>query len=194
MTSVASAGAERVVASCRRLGITDIVGLPDNTTAPLFQLLRHGAPPRLFTVTREGEAFAIAAGLWVGGRRPLILIQATGLLESGDALRGTLVRMRLPVVTVVTCRGYALLAKRGLDPATTGVPLEPTADLVMDPGLDAVAVLAEPTLRAWGIPNRYVRPTDDLDLALETALHDAEAGDGPVALILTGGLGGGDAF
>jgi sulfopyruvate decarboxylase TPP-binding subunit len=194
MTQPLLSGAEQLAATCRRIGVTHVVGLPDNSTAPLFNLLRDEPTPRMITVTREGEAFAIAAGLWLGGRRPLVLIQATGLLESGDALRGTLLRMRLPIVTIVTCRGYALLKKRGLDPAATGVPLEPTAKLLLDPGLDAVAVLAEPTLRTWGIPSRYVEPSNDLDQVVEAAHREAEGAGRPVALILTSGLGAGDAF
>ncbi|HAC05532.1 MAG TPA: phosphonopyruvate decarboxylase, partial [Gemmatimonadetes bacterium] len=47
--------------------ITHVVGLPDNTSAPLFDALQSHPSVRLVTVTREGEAFAIASGLWLGG-------------------------------------------------------------------------------------------------------------------------------
>ena len=37
-----------------------VVGLPDNGSAALFDLLEHNPAVSLLTVTREGEAFAIA--------------------------------------------------------------------------------------------------------------------------------------
>jgi len=64
------------------------------------------------TVTREGEAFAVASGLWLGGAHPVVLIQNTGLLESGDSLRGTAMRMGVPLLCLVTYRGYHKLPKQ----------------------------------------------------------------------------------
>ena len=55
-------------------------------------------------MTREGEAWAIAAGLQLGGKRPLVMIQNTGLFESGDALRNVLFDLRLPLVAVIGYR------------------------------------------------------------------------------------------
>ena len=89
--------------------------LPDNCTAALFHELADDPDIYLINVTREGEAFATAAGLWMGGQNPLVLIQNTGFLESGDALRGTLTRMRIPVVLLVSYRGYKSL----MNPAPT---------------------------------------------------------------------------
>lgn len=177
------------------LGITHVVGIPDNTSAPLFDLLATSGLPTLLTVTREGEAFAIASGLWVGGKRPLVLIQNTGLLESGDAIRGTMLRMRAPIVTVVTCRGYGLMRARGIDPARQGGMARDldTGDLLIDPELDAVALLAEPTLRAWGIPTRWIEPDEDLVDAIARGLLDAEERTLPVALILSTALDRGHA-
>ena len=89
--------------------ITHVIGLPDNTSAPLFDALQAHPSIRLVTVTREGEAFAIASGLWLGGKRPVVVIQNTGLLESGDALRGTAQRMGVPLLCLIGYRGHASL-------------------------------------------------------------------------------------
>lgn len=97
------------------------------------------------TVTREGEAFAVASGLWLGGAYPVVVIQNTGLLESGDSLRGTAIRMGVPLLCLVTYRGYHTLPKQG------GAPDEMTrADV------DSVAVVSEPTLDAWRVPYEVV--------------------------------------
>jgi sulfopyruvate decarboxylase TPP-binding subunit len=57
-------------------------------------------------VNREGLAFSAASGLYAGGKTPLILIQNTGLMESGDSLRGWAMQMEVPVVLMVGYRGY----------------------------------------------------------------------------------------
>lgn len=159
---------------------THAVGLPDNASATLFSLLERHPGVRLVRVTREGEAFAVASGLWAGGESPLVVVQNTGLLESGDALRGTAVRMGVPLVFVVTYRGYARAAgKTALPPALPFAPEE-----LVDPHLDSVALLTEPTLDAWGIP--YLRYGSDADVprvaaAARRACDEAR----PVALLLT---------
>ena len=84
--------------------------MPDSVTAPLIERIDTHDETRWIPVTREGEAFAIAAGLWVGGKVPGVVIQNTGLLESGDAIRGVAVRMGVPLVCVVTYRGMAKMA------------------------------------------------------------------------------------
>jgi len=160
-------------------GVTDVVGLPDNSSAALFARLAAGKGPRLRTVTREGEAFALAAGLWMGGARPIVLVQNTGLLESGDSVRGTVVRMRIPIVSVVTYRGYAKMMKTlGAAPATVDVPLLSRTDL------DSVALMTEPTLAAWGLPFERLLGPADLG-RLEAAFVQAEEEHTPVVRLLT---------
>ena len=165
------------------LAPTHAVGLPDNASAALFSLLSRHSRIRSVAVTREGEAFAIAAGLWVGGARPLVVIQNTGLLESGDALRGTAVRMGVPLVFVVTYRGYVrAAAQQALPPA-----LPFAAEALVDPRVDSVALHTEPTLQAWGIP--YLRYESDADRPqVEVAARQAGDEARPVALLLTRSL------
>jgi sulfopyruvate decarboxylase subunit alpha len=159
--------------------VTDVVGLPDNSSAALFARLEKGGAIRLRTVTREGEAFALAAGLWVGGARPIVLIQNTGLLESGDGLRGTAQRMRIPLVCLITYRGYAKMMR-----TLGGVPASPDADLLSRADVDSVALLTEPTLRAWGVPFDTVGGTSDLP-RLHAAFERCEELKSPVAVLLT---------
>lgn len=165
------------------LAPTHAVGLPDNASAALFSLLSRHPRIRSLAVTREGEAFAVAAGLWVGGARPLVVIQNTGLLESGDALRGTAVRMGVPLVFIVTCRGYARAAAQQALP-----PVLPFgAQVLVDPRVDSVALHTEPTLQAWGIPClRYESDADGPQV--EAAVRQAEGDARPVALLLTRSL------
>ena len=49
---------------------------------------------------------AIAAGLWVGGKRPVALIQNTGMFESGDSIRGLGLDINFPLVMMIGYRGW----------------------------------------------------------------------------------------
>ena len=162
-------------------GVSHVVGLPDNTSAPLFALLQDDESVSTLTVTREGEAFAIASGLWLGGMRPVVVIQNTGLLESGDSLRGTALRMRVPLLCLITYRGYATVTRRGAIDQTDG---EWSADTLATHDVDSVALLTKPTLRAWGIPY-YMYSGDDDAPCIPEAWNRARDESRPVGLLLT---------
>jgi len=131
-------------------------------------------------VTLEGEAFAVAAGLWVGGKNPVVLIQNTGLLETGDAVRGTGTRMRVPLLCLITYRGYAKWAASGL----SATPETLTAELLSNMEYDSTAILVEPTLKAWGIPYDFLH--DDADVPkISQAFRQAQELEQPVAVLIT---------
>ena len=160
-------------------GITHLVGLPDGTSGPLFDAVSRHPAIRLVTVTREGEAFAIATGLWIGGAHPLVVIQNTGLLESGDSLRGTAQRMAAPVPILVTGRGYLKMRAAGITPE------EPrTVELMTRPDVDTTALLTEPTLEAWGVPFRRCEGEDDPAAALLDTIDEARTHERPTAVVV----------
>ena len=97
---------ETVLRHMKQNGVTDVVWLPDSETNWLYLLMQAEPSLRLIGVTREGHACSIAAGLHAGGRKPLILIQNTGMMESGDSIRGWLLGMNVPVVLMVGYRGW----------------------------------------------------------------------------------------
>ncbi len=192
----------RFAALLREMGISHVVTLPDNTSAPLLEALevartieegpsgtalsgagRGGGGPaepiRTVLVTREGEAMALASGLWLGGGNPVVLIQNTGLLEAGDGLRGTASRMGAPLLLLVTCRGFGKARVVGVD---LDVP-DVERDLLVRNDLDSVAHMTMSTLRAWGIP--YLVLDDAENLApLREGWERAHARERPVAVLL----------
>lgn len=97
---------ETVLKEMKQNGVTDVVWLPDSETNWLFLLMESEPSLRLVGVSREGHACSIAAGLSAGGRTPVILIQNTGMMESGDSIRGWLLSLEVPVVLMVGYRGY----------------------------------------------------------------------------------------
>lgn len=179
-SSTLALSARAIADTLRELGATHLLGIPDNGSAALFDLLAREAPPRLVTVTREGEAFGVASGLWMGGASPVVAIQNTGLLESGDGLRGTAVRMGVPLVCLVGYRGYAKMLRAGIDPAD--LPLDPATLRRSD--VDSVALFTEPTLRAWAVPFRILEPGEEAQ-TITAAWRQAHGEERPVALLMT---------
>jgi sulfopyruvate decarboxylase TPP-binding subunit len=119
---------EQVAQTLAELGITHVVWLPDSALGPWERALESSAAFQLIRVCREGEAWAVASGLHLGGRRPLVVIQNTGLFESGDALRNALFDLKLPLYAIIGYRSYLL----------------PNSQ-------DSAKRFTEPILAAWGI-------------------------------------------
>lgn len=152
---------ETVIQQMRRNGVTDVVWLPDSETNWLYMLMLAEPNLRLVGVTREGHACSIAAGLFAGGRKPMILIQNTGMLESGDSIRGWLMGLKVPVVLMVGYRGYT---RHGVI-------------------TDTVATYTERFLMAFNIPFYLVENDDDAD-RISTAFDQADAIRGPVVVLV----------
>jgi sulfopyruvate decarboxylase subunit alpha len=100
--------ASGVSAGVHATGSRDVVYVPDN---PLSHVLREFEERfrdvRLLLATREEEAFGIAAGLYLGGRLPTVMLQSSGLGNSLNALTSLLIPYQIPVLIVVSMRGDA---------------------------------------------------------------------------------------
>jgi sulfopyruvate decarboxylase subunit alpha len=136
-----------------------VIWIPDSELGKWETVLSADRDLKLIRVCREGEAMAVAAGLLLGGRRPIVMIQCTGLFEAGYALRNVVHDLKLPLFLIVGVRGY-YAHQRG----ATG---------------DNCPLFAEPILRAWKIP--YVlldqrRAVTDLTAAYKQAREENRAG------------------
>ena len=127
-----------IVATLEGLEITHVVWVPDSAMGLWEPALEASRQIRLIRVCREGEAWPLAAGLLLGGKSPLVLMQTTGLFESGDALRNVLFDLKLPVFALIGVRN-------GLVPASR----------------DSAKTFAEPILRAWGIDCVWIVTPED---------------------------------
>lgn len=171
------ASAPLILEQLRACGVTHVVALPDNASKALLETLAGSKDLRLISVTREGEAWAVASGLWIGGATPAVVIQNTGFLESGDALRGTAMRMRVPLLCLLTYRGYASLSALPAGSAIDGAS-------VSRPDVDSCAVLFEPTLRAWGVPYDFLHTDEDV-AKIRRTFDEARRLEQPAALLIT---------
>ena len=110
---------------------------------------------------REGESIAIAAGVWVGGKNPVVLIQNTGMFEAGDSIRGLGIDIEFPLVMMIGYRGW------------TGHGITK----------DSAARFTEPILHTCGINYYLVESNDDVD-RISVAFEEAERTRRSVACLL----------
>jgi sulfopyruvate decarboxylase subunit alpha len=151
------------------LDVTHVVTVPDTHQKSLLALLAQVPRPRLITACTEDEAFAINAGLFVGGARPILLIQNAGLYASMNSLRGISLDGRVP-----TC---ALVGEYLRDPQ---LPSRDNAARVVH--------LTEPTLELWGVPYWRLERGADIGVIAD-AYHAALETSGP-SVVLVGAVTG----
>jgi sulfopyruvate decarboxylase subunit alpha len=97
-----------VCAGLRAAGIDHVVYVPDNPLSHvLAELDENYRDVRRLLATREEEAFGIAAGLYLGGRRPAVLLQSSGLGNSLNAITSLVLPYQIPMLVVVSMRGDA---------------------------------------------------------------------------------------
>lgn len=157
----ASLSPEVVLEELKKNGVTHVIWLPDSETNWLFMLMKAEPSLRLVGVTREGLAFSAAAGVWSGGKRPVILIQNTGLMESGDSLRGWALGLNVPAVLMVGYRGWT---RHGVTS-------------------DTAATYTERFLNAFGI-NYYLVEDDSDAPRISVAFEEARKTKRPVAVLV----------
>ncbi len=95
-----------VAAALKACGVTHVVWIPDSELGTWEPALLAEPSLTLLRATREGEAIALAAGLLLGGKQPIVLIQCTGFFEAGDALRNVVHDLKLPLFLVVGVRSW----------------------------------------------------------------------------------------
>jgi sulfopyruvate decarboxylase subunit alpha len=85
-------------------GVTTAVYVPDSRLQGIILRLDELQVP-LRSLTREEECVAYAAGQRLGGKRPLVLLQSSGLGNCLNALASLAVPSRLGIPLVVSMRG-----------------------------------------------------------------------------------------
>ena len=152
---------ETLVQEFKKNGVTHIVTIPDSETNYLYELLKEQPWLDIVPTSREGETFAIALGLTVGGKVPVCVIQNTGMMESGDSIRGMAIDAGFPLVMLIGYRGWT---RHGVI-------------------TDSAARYTETFLHAMGI-NYYLIETDDDAARISIAFEEARANNRPVAVLV----------
>ncbi|MDH3289315.1 MAG: thiamine pyrophosphate-binding protein [Betaproteobacteria bacterium] len=160
-TTVTGLSPQAILAEIKKNGVTHVVWLPDTETNWLYALMKAEPSLRLVPVSNEALAFSAAAGLSFGGRVPLILIQNTGMMDSGNSLRGWTIDLSIPVVLMVGYRGWT---RHGVT-------------------RDSAAVYTERFLNAFGITYYLVESDADAE-RISLAFGEARRTARPVATLI----------
>jgi sulfopyruvate decarboxylase alpha subunit len=145
-------------------GCREVVFVPDNPLSLILAALaRDHASVRATLATREEEAVGIAAGLYLGGAKPALLMQSSGLGNTLNALGSLLLAFQIPVVLVVSMRG---------DPGEWNAAQVPMGRAVV------------PVLEALGIQHLSIGPRDDAREVLVSIANLAFGTRMPAACLL----------
>ena len=145
-------------------GVTHVVAVPDTHQRTLIDLLLTGSDIPFIQAATEDEAMAVAAGLFVGGQRPVVQIQHAGLYASVNHLRGIAMDGQFPVVLLIGLLGR-------------------DARKSPNENFDSMVHYAEPLLDALEVPHFLLDSPSDMPLLAE-AFRLAEERSGPVAVLV----------
>ena len=147
-------------------GLTFATGVPCSLIEDLIGTLETGVPIPYVPAVREDIAVGLAAGAWLGGRRPVVLMQNSGLGTSMNALASCALMYGLPALLIVTWRGYE--GKDAPEHILTGA-------------------ITERHLELLGVPHRVLAAHSAADdVAWASATMDARSQ--PVALLVPPGV------
>lgn len=153
---------DTIVSLLQAVGFTHLVWIPDSHLGKWEAALANSALAPI-RVTREGEAIGLAAGLMLGGARPLVAIQCTGFFEAGDAVRNVAHDLKLPLKLIVGVRSWSAQL-RGMNS-------------------DNCPRYAERLIQAWEIPHTLFDPSEATPEQLAVALRGLVAHPGPATIL-----------
>ena len=154
-----------IIREIKASNIEFVVSVPDITTSEgLLRPLAQAKNPRLIRICKEDEGVGICAGLAYSGRRSLLLIQQTGMLDSINAIRGVAVEYALPI-----CMMVGLLEKE------PGVPPRQSKRYGVR--------IVEPILDAMGIAYHEIEEESDV-AKIKPAIDAAYTDSRPVVLLI----------
>ncbi|WP_411903408.1 thiamine pyrophosphate-binding protein [Methylorubrum thiocyanatum] len=141
---------DAVIRGLKRAGVSIVCYLPDSLFKELYPALDADPDLRTIPVTNEGEGAAICGGVFLSGKRAVLVMENSGLRASVEPLARMGLGAGIPVVTLMSYRGD--LGENNWWAIPHGITMEPV-------------------LQALRIPYRVVREEE----AIETAIADAYA-------------------
>lgn len=154
----------KMVHAIEGAGVKIVSSVPDNWLTPVIEALDGSKSVTHAPGAREEDAFGICCGATLSGVRAVCLMQNAGALNIGGALATFGISYGIPVVMIVSDRGH-------LGDATIAHFEKARA--------------FRPFLKALGIPYYDLAPDFHETGQIDQAFQMAEAGQKPVALLLT---------
>ena len=96
---------EDVVAGLRANDIRLIAQVADTVLAPIIRLMEADPFFQVVTLTREEEGIGLLSGAYIGGTRGALLLQASGLGNTINALGSLAIPYQIPFPILISQRG-----------------------------------------------------------------------------------------
>ena len=137
--------------------------LPESLMKELYPALVLAEDIRAIPVTNEGEGAAICGGVWLSGKRAVLVMENSGIRAAAEALARLGLGARIPVVMIMSYRGD-----------------------IGEPNWWAIphGITMEPMLKALRIPYRIVREVDQIRPAIVQAYQSAYASMYHTAIVM----------
>ena len=150
----------------KKEGFNFYVGVPCSLLRSIIDCLLDDPEVRCLIATREEEAIGIAAGVSLGGGKPLVFMQNSGLANALGALSSLSMIYKIPMLLLVSWRGF-----KGLDAPEHMIIGKITLSLLENVGIPA-----------------FTPEPGEVAEATEKAIKKMEESQRPVALVLRKGV------
>ncbi len=149
----------------RAAGINFVSGLPDGWQRNLHERVENDHEFTYVPVCNEGVGFSICAGAWLGGKKPALIMENSGLRVASEYIARISLGTGVPVTLLLSYRGDVGETEHW------GIPH---------------GIVAEPLLEALRIKYLVVRRVDELARSIVRAKRIAEAQLHPAAVLVSG--------
>jgi sulfopyruvate decarboxylase subunit alpha len=146
-------------------GVDFVSGLPDGWQRDLHEEIERDDRFTYVPVCNEGVGFSVCAGAWMGGRRPALIMENSGLRVAAEYIARISLGTGVPVLLLLSYRGDLGETEHW------GIPH---------------GIVVEPLLAALRVPYQIVRDRAHLRQAIKRAQRLAQAQLHPAAVLVSG--------
>lgn len=158
---------DAVIRGLKGAGVSVACYLPDSLFKPLYPALDADPDIRTIPVTNEGEGAAICGGVFLSGKRAVLVMENSGLRASVEPLARMGLGAGIPVVMLMSYRGE--LGENNWWAIPHGITMEPV-------------------LQALRVPYSIVREEEAIERAIADAYASAYASYYHTAVVLGGSI------
>lgn len=163
-----SISASACVKALTRNQVDHVVTVPDWIQLSLHDRLNKGVEGiRVINACNENQVVTVAAGLTIGGKRPLVMMQNQGLYNCFNSLRAVCLDAHIPMVFLV--------GQFGREFSNIGHPTSESARTMVR--------IAEPFLQSIDVPFHILDKEEDL-LKIDQAYEQAQEQRTAVVLLV----------
>jgi sulfopyruvate decarboxylase subunit alpha len=128
---VKSSAVDAVIMGLKRAGVSIVCYLPDSLFKELYPALDVDPAIRTIRVTNEAEGAAICGGVFLSGKRAVLVMENSGLRASAEPLARMGLGAGIPVVMLMSYRGE--FGENNWWAIPHGITMEPMLDALRIP-------------------------------------------------------------